>query len=105
MRLAARLGIEIEIAPARDTREGPPQVRREVRRRLQYKRADASRTFCLGRLPRWEKTASRAARGRALETSRLTTDKREVDFVVLRDRKPLFAVECKSGERAIGAAT
>ncbi len=33
------------------------------------------------------------------------TDKREVDFVVLRDRKPLFAVECKSGEKAIGAAT
>jgi predicted AAA+ superfamily ATPase len=32
------------------------------------------------------------------------TDKREVDFVVLRDRKPLFAVECKSGEKAIGAA-
>lgn len=32
------------------------------------------------------------------------TDKREVDFVVLRQRRPLFAVECKSGERAIGAA-
>ena len=32
------------------------------------------------------------------------TDRREVDFVVLRQRKPLFAVECKSGERAIGAA-
>jgi predicted AAA+ superfamily ATPase len=28
------------------------------------------------------------------------TDKREVDFVVLRDRKPLFGVECKTGERA-----
>jgi uncharacterized protein len=28
------------------------------------------------------------------------TDKREVDFVVLRDRRPLFAVECKSGEKA-----
>lgn len=27
------------------------------------------------------------------------TDKREVDFVVLRDRKPVFAVECKSGDR------
>lgn len=27
------------------------------------------------------------------------TDKREVDFVVLRDRKPIFAVECKTGER------
>jgi len=26
------------------------------------------------------------------------TDKREVDFVVLKKKKPLFAVECKSGE-------
>jgi uncharacterized protein len=32
------------------------------------------------------------------------TDKREVDFVVLRDRKPLFAVECKSGEKAVNPA-
>ncbi len=32
------------------------------------------------------------------------TDKREVDFVVLKDRKPLFAVECKSGDKAIGPA-
>jgi predicted AAA+ superfamily ATPase len=32
------------------------------------------------------------------------TDKREVDFVVLKDRKPVFAVECKSGDKAIGAA-
>jgi uncharacterized protein len=32
------------------------------------------------------------------------TDRREVDFVVIRDRKPLFAVECKSGEKAIGPA-
>ena len=32
------------------------------------------------------------------------TDKREVDFVVLKDRKPAFAVECKSGDKAIGAA-
>ncbi|MCK6553155.1 ATP-binding protein [Candidatus Binatia bacterium] len=32
------------------------------------------------------------------------TDKREVDFVVLRDRKPLFAVECKSGERGLNPA-
>jgi uncharacterized protein len=32
------------------------------------------------------------------------TDKREVDFVVLRDRKPLFAVECKTGERDVGPA-
>lgn len=32
------------------------------------------------------------------------TDRREVDFVVLKDRKPVFAVECKSGEKAIGPA-
>jgi len=32
------------------------------------------------------------------------TDKREIDFVVLKDKKPLFAVECKSGEKAIGTA-
>ena len=31
------------------------------------------------------------------------TDKREVDFVVLRGRKPLFAVECKSGDKTAGA--
>ena len=31
-------------------------------------------------------------------------DKREVDFVVLRERRPLFAVECKTGDRPIGAA-
>ena len=29
------------------------------------------------------------------------TDRREVDFVVLRDGTPLFAVECKSGERSV----
>ncbi len=29
------------------------------------------------------------------------TDKREVDFVVLKNRKPLFAVECKSGEKQL----
>ncbi len=32
------------------------------------------------------------------------TDRREVDFVVLRDRKPLFAVECKTGDRAVNPA-
>jgi predicted AAA+ superfamily ATPase len=32
------------------------------------------------------------------------TDKREVDFVVLRDGKPEFAVECKSGERDAASA-
>jgi len=29
------------------------------------------------------------------------TDGREVDFVVLRDGAPLFAVECKTGERDV----
>lgn len=29
------------------------------------------------------------------------TDKREIDFVVLKNKKPLFAVECKTGERSI----
>ncbi len=32
------------------------------------------------------------------------TDKREIDFVVLQDRKPLFAVECKTGERSASPA-
>ncbi len=32
------------------------------------------------------------------------TDKREVDFVVMKDRRPQFAVECKSGEKAIAPA-
>lgn len=32
------------------------------------------------------------------------TDKREVDFVVLRDKKPMFAVECKTGDKAASAA-
>jgi predicted AAA+ superfamily ATPase len=32
------------------------------------------------------------------------TDKREVDFVVLRDRKPIFAVECKSGDKAVASS-
>ena len=31
------------------------------------------------------------------------TEKREVDFVVLKEKKPIFAVECKSGERAISS--
>lgn len=29
------------------------------------------------------------------------TDKREIDFVVLKEGKPMFAVECKSGEKNI----
>ncbi len=27
------------------------------------------------------------------------TDRREIDFVVIKDKKPIFAVECKSGDR------
>jgi uncharacterized protein len=43
--------------------------------------------------------------GHAMELRFLRdTDKREVDFVVLKNRKPLFAVECKSGDKAIGPA-
>jgi len=32
------------------------------------------------------------------------TDKREIDFVVLKDRKPQFAVECKTGDRDVSPA-
>lgn len=32
------------------------------------------------------------------------TDKREVDFVVLKDRLPLFAVECKTGDKKLNPA-
>ncbi len=32
------------------------------------------------------------------------TDKREVDFVVVKDHEPLFAVECKTGERGVSPA-
>ncbi len=32
------------------------------------------------------------------------TDKREVDFVVLKEGRPEFAVECKTGERAVNPA-
>ncbi len=32
------------------------------------------------------------------------TDKREVDFVVLQNKKPLFAVECKTGDRVISSS-
>jgi hypothetical protein len=43
--------------------------------------------------------------GHAMELRFLRdTDKREVDFVVLKERKPLFAVECKSGERSVSPA-
>jgi hypothetical protein len=43
--------------------------------------------------------------GHAMELRYLRdTDRREVDFVVLKDRKPLFAVECKTGEKAVSPA-
>jgi hypothetical protein len=29
------------------------------------------------------------------------TDGREIDFVVLKDKKPIFAVECKTGEKQL----
>ena len=32
------------------------------------------------------------------------TDLREIDFVVLQDHKPLFAVECKTGEKGLSSA-
>ena len=32
------------------------------------------------------------------------TDKREVDFVVLKQKKPLFAVECRTGEKSVNPA-
>ncbi|MBC8344625.1 MAG: ATP-binding protein [Candidatus Marinimicrobia bacterium] len=32
------------------------------------------------------------------------TDKREVDFVVLKDKKPIFAVEAKTGEKGLSPA-
>ena len=32
------------------------------------------------------------------------TDKRAIDFVILQDKKPLFAVECKPGERVLSSA-
>jgi len=28
-------------------------------------------------------------------------DKREIDFVVIKDKKPIFAVECKTGEKSV----
>ncbi len=40
--------------------------------------------------------------GHAMELRYLRdTDGREIDFVVLKDKKPIFAVECKTGERQI----
>lgn len=43
--------------------------------------------------------------GHAMELRFLRdTDRREVDFVVLKDGRPQFAVECKSGDRALSPA-
>lgn len=40
--------------------------------------------------------------GHAMELRYLRdTDGREIDFVVLKDKKPIFAVECKSGEKEL----
>ncbi len=45
------------------------------------------------------------AQGHAMELRFIRdTDGREVDFVVLRDGAPLFAVECKTGERDLSRA-
>lgn len=44
--------------------------------------------------------------GRRMELRYLRdTDKREVDFVVMRDGAAEFAVECKTGERSVSAAS
>ena len=43
--------------------------------------------------------------GHAMELRYLRdVDQREVDFVVLKDRRPVFAVECKTGEKSLCAA-
>jgi uncharacterized protein len=43
--------------------------------------------------------------GRPMELRFLRdTDQREVDFVVLRERRPLFAVECKTGDKGVGSS-
>ncbi|HEX9562935.1 MAG TPA: ATP-binding protein [Gemmatimonadaceae bacterium] len=43
--------------------------------------------------------------GRKMELRFLRdTDGREVDFVVIRDGKPAFAVECKTGDKSVSAA-
>ena len=31
------------------------------------------------------------------------TDGREIDFVVLKNKKPIFAVECKTGEKYLSS--
>jgi predicted AAA+ superfamily ATPase len=33
------------------------------------------------------------------------TDKREIDFVVLKENKPIFAVECKTGDQSVNPAS
>jgi hypothetical protein len=51
-------------------------------------------------LRRWQ----RERMSQVLRDDLRDTDKREVDFVVLQDRKPRFAVECKTGEKAFSPA-
>lgn len=72
------------------------------------------RVHCVDTRPRYLEQAVRAAPqrkmafvgdGHRMELRFLRdTDKREIDFVVLKNRKPLFAVECKSGERDVSPA-
>ena len=33
------------------------------------------------------------------------TDRREVDFLLIENKRPLFAVECKTGEKSVSPAT
>jgi predicted AAA+ superfamily ATPase len=91
---------------------GPPKVRAVKKERKLYL-WDWSAVVARG--PRFENlVASQLLKychwiedteGHAMELRFLRdTDRREVDFVVLRDRKPEFAVECKSGETAVSPA-
>jgi hypothetical protein len=91
---------------------GPPRVR-AVRKERKLYLWDWSEVDAAG--PRFENMVASQllkychwvedTQGHAMELRYLRdTDKREADFVVLKDKKPLFAVECKSGESAIGAA-
>jgi hypothetical protein len=91
---------------------GPPKVR-AVRKARKLYLWDWSQVPDIG--PRFENlVASQLLKychlvedteGHAMELRFLRdTDLREVDFVVLRDRKPEFAVECKSGERGVSPA-
>jgi hypothetical protein len=91
---------------------GPPKVRAVKKERKLYlwdwsAVADRGRRFenlvasQLLKYCHWQEDT----RGHTMELRFLRdTDKREIDFVVLRDRLPAFGVECKAGERAISPA-